>query len=273
EMGILPGPVFYEGRSHKLAKDPWWPRGWDFGKMIPLSTPFHLMDLRWHGDIGRARDAARSVVGVQGHDGQRYASPVREQLKPYASYFGHALAQWGHLRGYEVIPDDVLAAARSQVLGERRALEVTTDELPVQRDHKLTGKEYQPSYWAFHGYPADPTDEALFTPLKRVDRAVYQLLNARGAAEMLGARGTRDAELEAISARVTGSVRTKMWDPATSFFVDIRAEDDASSAVRNIVGFYPWWAEVADETHDAGLLAALEPRAFGTTLAYPSTAA
>jgi hypothetical protein len=265
EMGILQGPVFYEGRSHKLAKDPWRPRGWDFGKMIPLSTPFHLMDLRWHGDIGRARDAARSVVGVQGTDGQLYASTVREQLKPYASYFGHALAQWAHLRGYERVPDDVLAAARSQVLGERRALEAAEDELPVQRDHKLTGKEYQPSYWAFHGYPADPTDEALFTPLKRVDRAVYQLLNARGAAEMLAARGMRDAELESISAQVAESVRTKMWDPAVSFFVDIRAEDDASSAVRNIVGFYPWWAEIADETHDAGLSAALEPKAFGTT--------
>jgi len=272
QMGILPGTVFYEGRSHKLAKDPWRPGGWDFGKLIPLSTPFHLMDLRWHGDVGPARDAALSAVGAQGNDGQLYASTVRGRMKPYASFFGHALAQLGHLRGYEQVPDEAVEAARAQVFGERRELEAGADELPVQRDHKLTGKEYQPSYWVFHDYPMDPTDEATFTPLKRVDRAIYQLLNARGASEMLAARGTPDADLETIAATLARSVRDKMWDPSAAFFVDLRADDDASSSVRNIVGFYPWWAEIADETHDAGLRAALEPTAFGTSLAYPSAA-
>ena len=89
-------------------------------------------------------------------------------------------SQLAELHGADVVPADVLAAAKEQVRGEQRTFVTSADELPVVSDHKRTGKEYQPSYWYFHDYPADPKDKSTFTPLKRVDRAVYQYLNAQG---------------------------------------------------------------------------------------------
>lgn len=38
-----------------MTKTPYEPDGWEFTKLIPLSVPMHLLDLRWYGkkDYGK----------------------------------------------------------------------------------------------------------------------------------------------------------------------------------------------------------------------------
>ncbi|WP_114558716.1 MGH1-like glycoside hydrolase domain-containing protein [Desertihabitans aurantiacus] len=272
-MGLLPGTVMFEGRSHKMSKEPWRPGGWEFTKLIPLSTPFHLLDLRWRSDPAVGVAVMAAVPSAQQPDGQLHACTVGQVHKPYASFFGHAVERFARVHGWDSVSPEVLQTAKRQVRGERIALEADEDELLVQRDHKRTGKEYQPSYWYFHDYPANPRDPHTFTPLKRVDRAVYQYLNAAAVAELCARRGDPDgAEFASLADRVARSVLEKQWHPASAFFYDLHHRTDEVSLVRNVVGFYPWWARLTDGRHVEGLRRALAPDLFGTPLAYPSVA-
>ena len=62
----------------------------------------------------------------------------------------------------------------------------------------------------------------------------------------------------------------KQWDETTAFFYDLHHATDEKAMVRNIVGFYPWWAEITGPEHLAGLLAALGPDEFDTPNPFPS---
>ncbi|UFU03784.1 hypothetical protein LQF12_04005 [Ruania suaedae] len=271
-LGALPGRVMYEGRSHKMRKDPWRPTGWEFSKVIPLSTPLHLMDLRWRADPDEAEAVMRSIPPLQGEDGQLHAHTIGRRMNPYANCFGWSLAQVAQVHGPWTVPAEALAAAKAQVRGEARWL-AGPDGLPVQHDHRLTGKEYQPSYWYFHDYPADPKDPATYTPLKRVDRAVYQHLNAAGVARLCAQREDPDeAEFAALAADVARSVLSKQWDPDSAFFYDLHHRTDERALVRNVVGFYPWWAGITGPAHAHGLVRALGGDHFGTEHPYPSVA-
>ncbi|SEE75008.1 MGH1-like glycoside hydrolase domain-containing protein [Ruania alba] len=272
-LGHLPGTVMYEGRSHKMTKAPWRPTGWEFSKVIPLSTSLHVQDLRWRADPADTIEVLSSAARLQGTDGQLYSHTVREQMKPYANYFGWAMALFAQLHGAASVPDAVLVAAKEQVRGEHREMVTSDDELSVVHDHKRTGKEYQPSYWYFHDYPADPKDKTTFTPLKRVDRAVYQYLNAKGVVALCAARQDPDEqEFRDLARRLAASILAKQWDPGTEFFYDLHHRTDERAMVRNVVGFYPWWAGLTDERHTAGLRRALAPGYFGGAEPYPSVA-
>lgn len=272
-LGHLPGRVMYEGRSHKMAKAPWRPTGWEFSKVIPLSTSLHVQDLRWRADPADTIEVMASTARLQGTDGQLYAHTVTQRMKPYANYFGWAMAQFAQLHGGAAVPQAVLDAAKEQVRGDRRQLVTSEDELPVQYDHKRTGKEYQPSYWYFHGYPANAKDKSTYTPLKRVDRAIYQYLNARGVAALCAARQDPDEqEFAGLAEALGASILAKQWDPGTEFFYDLHHRTDELARVRNVVGFYPWWAGLTDARHTAGLRRALAPEHFGGGEPYPSVA-
>ncbi len=269
-LGALPGRVMYEGRSHKMSKDPCNPTGWEFSKVIPLSTPLHLMDLRWRADPDEAEAVMHSIPPLQGADGQLHAHTTDRRMNPYANCFGWSLAQVAEVHGPWAVPAEALAAAKAQVRGEAQWL-AGQDGLPVQQDHRLTGKEYQPSYWYFHDYPTDPKDPATYTPLKRVDRAVYQHLNAAGVAHLCAQRGDPDEpEFTAVAADVAQSVLDKQWDPESEFFYDLHHRTDEHALVRNVVGFYPWWAGIASSRHAHGLVRALGQDHFGTEHPYPS---
>ena len=269
-IGRLPGTVVYEGRSHKMTKQPWAPAGWEFSKHIPLSTPMHVLELRWHHDAALGAAVLRSVVDRQGDDGQLYSATANEVMHPYANFLGWAAWQHARLHGWESVAD-VLPTLKRQVRGERENQVPDSDELPVQVDHRLTGKEYQPSYWYFGGYPDDPKDPAGYTPLKRVDRAVYQHLNALGVARLCALAGDPDEpEFAGIADRVAASVLAKQWDPAGAFFYDLHPRTDERALVRNVVGFYPWWAGITGPEHAAGFERALGPEVFGTAWPLPS---
>jgi len=270
-VGALPGLVVYEGRSHKMTKNPWRPEGWEFSKLIPLSTPMHALELRWRGGGDEAVAALHALLGHQAPDGQLVSGTATDSMHAYANFAGWAAGQVALLHGADRLRD-VLPLLAAQVRGEAEHL-AGADGLPVQVDHRLTGKEYQPSFWYFTGYPENPMDPAGRTPLKRVDRAVYQYLNARGVAA-LSARldPPAAAEFEKIADQLRDSISGKMWDPGTEFFVDLHHQSDARAPVRNVVGFYPWWTDIADGVGPEPLVRALrDPDGFGTPNPVPST--
>ncbi|EYD74132.1 cell wall surface anchor family protein [Rubellimicrobium mesophilum DSM 19309] len=271
-LGALPGPVIYEGRSHKMGKAPFAPSGWEFSKLIPLSTPMHLLELRWHATADLGGDLLAALAAAQGIDGQLYAKTVNETMHPYANFAGWAAWQYALARGLDPRLAAGLPTLKRQVIGERENLATAGDALPLQVDHRLTGKEYQPSYWYFHGFPDDPFDKATYTPLKRVDRAVYQHLNARGVAALAAALGDEDApRFAALAEEVATDILSKQWDSKTGFFYDLDPETDRKAMVRNIVGFYPAWAGLTDAEQARGLLAALVD-GFDTGCPFPSVA-
>ncbi|WP_116952410.1 MGH1-like glycoside hydrolase domain-containing protein [Jiangella endophytica] len=270
-VGGLPDALFYEGRAHKMTKTPWEPVGWEFSKLIPLSSPMHLLEARWHPDPSLGAGLWRTLRAAQGDDGLFRSRTVADEFHAYANFLGWASYQYALVHrdadGVAAMRDSLAA----QVRGERRKLATGGDELPIETEHILTGKEYQPSYWAFHDYPADPRDRSGYTPLKRVDRAIYHYRNARGVAalsRLLDVGG--DAEFDALADAVAADVLAKQWDAGTGFFYDLHHGTDQKAMVRNVVGFYPYWAGIVGDEHLPGLEEAL--RLFGTGAPLPSTA-
>lgn len=270
-LAPLDGALFYEGRSHKMTKTPWAPVGWEFSKLIPLSTPMHLIEARWHHDPQLIDGLFHVLAGTQREDGQFDARTLTRTIHPYANFMGWGTYQYALAKGIDDNTRAALPLLKRQVRGEAQFLATGGDSLPIQQRHQLTGKEYQPSYWYFHGYPDDPFDQATYTPLKRVDRAIYQYLNARGTAALCRLAGDAEAaEFDALAEAIRKDVLEKQWDAASGFFYDLHHATDEKAMVRNIVGFYPWWAEITGPEHLDGLLAALGPDEFDTPNPFPS---
>lgn len=267
----LDGTFFYEGRSHKMSKTPWQPEGWEFSKLIPLSTPMHLIEARWHHDAGLGTGVFPLLADAQRPDGQFDARTLSRTIHPYANFLGWGSYQYALAQG---LGDDLRAAIpmlKRQVLGEAEFLATGGDNLPIQQRHQLTGKEYQPSYWYFHNYPDDPFDPSTYTPLKRVDRAIYHYRNARGVAGLCRMAGDPEAErFDALAQAIARDVLDKQWDAETGFFYDLHHQTDAKAMVRNVVGFYPYWGGLTDEKHLPGFLDALGPNHFDTPAPLPS---
>jgi len=271
-LAPLDGTFFYEGRSHKMSKTAWAPMGWEFSKLIPLSTPMHLIEARWHRQQGLGAGVYPLLEQVQAEDGQFNARTLERIIHPYANFMGWASYQYALAQGFSAEIKAALPMLKRQVRGEDRFLATGGDGLPIQQRHQLTGKEYQPSYWYFHDYPDDPLDPATYTPLKRVDRAIYQYLNARGVAGLC--RLARDPEagaFDALAEKIAASVLDKQWDAGTGFFYDLHHQTDEKAMVRNIVGLYPYWAGITGKAHLPGFIEALGPDHFDTPNPFPST--
>jgi hypothetical protein len=267
----LDGTFFYEGRSHKMSKTPWNPVGWEFSKLIPLSTPMHLIEARWHHEAGLGTGVYPVLADTQAADGQFDARTLTRKIHPYANFMGWASYQYGLAQGINDALRDALPILKRQVRGETEFLATGGDNLPIQQRHQLTGKEYQPSYWYFYDYPDDPLDPATYTPLKRVDRAIYHHLNALGVAGLCRLMGDSEAEqFDALAGAIADDVLTKQWDAETGFFYDLHHQTDEKAMVRNIVGFYPYWAGITNDAHLAGLLESLGPQHFDTPNPLPS---
>ena len=269
--------VMYEGRDHRMAKTPLAPGGWEFSKLIPLSTPLQVTDLRWHPDRGLTREVIRSAFAAQDEDGLLLSAYVEGEQKSYANYMLHAIWLYYLASGDRALLEELLPAMERYLAGHEKRYGNPVDSLLVERTHSLTGKEYQPSYWYFKGYlaqgqyPHNPKDSQYFTPLKRVDRSVYHYLNLRAFAAMervLGREGWQSYEGKAD--RVQKDILQKMWDPETGFFYDLHYETDQKAMVRNIVGIYPFWAQMTGEEHRDGILPLMDPEAFRTGHGFPS---
>jgi hypothetical protein len=273
-FGKLNHTFFYEGRSHKMAKTPFEPKGWEFSKLIPLSVPMHLLDIRWHGDKRLGEETIRAMMETQGLDGLYHCTYVDGQGSAYSNFFAWAAYQYLLVAGDKSLAREVLPSLKRQAAGWRSVYGNDDNQLMRETVHQLTGKEYQPSYWYFNegGYPEDPTDVKYIIPLLRVDKSVYYLMNLRGVAGVCRLAGDGEAvKYEAEAERVAQDIRCLMWDRDTQFFYDLNASTLQKAMVKNIVGFYPYWAGIADSEMAEGAKKACSPL-FQTGCPFPSVA-
>jgi hypothetical protein len=272
--GLLQHPLFYEGRSHKKGKRPFSKGGWEFSKLINLSVPLHLMDARWHHDPAPSLGALRNMQETPAENGMYCCLMADERMHSFANYIG-----WAAYRLFLVHRDEnailkALPGLKDQISSWQEVYGNERDGLMTEYRHTRTGKEYQPSYWYFHDYPRNPKDPETYTHVKRVDRTVYHYLNTLGVARLCEAAGDPESvKYLQLAERIKHDVLEKMWDEASAFFYDLHDQTDEKALVKNIVGFYPAWAEMLDERHDGLVARLLDPKQFATACPYPTVSA
>ncbi len=275
-VGRLPGPCFYEGRSHRMPKTPYQPSGWEFSRLIPLSVPLQAMDARWMKDGKAARDALRALSRCLDENGIFAVTGVDECRKEYAHFAAWALYQCFLLHGGVDWVREVLPAFKTDARNVYESAK-KDDSLQIERTHALTGKEYQPSFWFFTRdcFPrrVRPAREG-YTPLKRVDRSIYAYLNFTALARLCALCGDGDgAYFSAEAEKIKGDVLGKMWEPVSRCFYDLHHETDEKAFVKNIVAVYPLWAEITEEVHLPVFDYLLSPQYFSLGSGFASAAA
>ncbi len=263
--------MFYEGRSHKTVKDLYEPKGHEFTQLIPLSTPLHLLDCRWKKDGTPCMEAVRSLVDSADGQGLFHTMMVDKTGAVYGNFAGWALYQLYLAKRDKPFLKEVLGAFQKNVWGVWESSKNGQDDLPVCRDHRRTGKEYQPSFWYFRNFPDNARDNDSFDWMKRVDLAVYLYLNGLGVAKLCEI--TKDkgaASLYRLAQRLKEQILEKMWDEKTSFFYDLHHETGEKAMVRNVVGIYPLWAQITEEKHLPLLRSYFSPEGFATGSGFAS---
>ncbi|MCD7965895.1 MAG: hypothetical protein LUG90_09030 [Clostridiaceae bacterium] len=278
DYGNIRHGVMYEGRSHKMGKTPFRCEGWEFSRMIPLSTPLQMMDLRWRRDTKMVEDMIQSLLDSQeeNEDDDLFRVLATDEIGPaYANFAAWAIYQF-YLLHSEKMPDSALVNGLERYIEAHDKLHGSeSDGLMIERIHQRTGKEYQPSYWYFSGYPKDYNNPETYTWLKRVDRSVYHYLNIRGLAGLYRMQG-EEAEakrLEERADRLGMEINEKMWDEDTCFYYDLHYQTDEKAMVKNIVGFYPLWASLEGEGKDGIFNSLYQKKEFGQEAGLPSVSA
>lgn len=270
--------VMYEGRSHKMGKTPFRCEGWEFTRLIPLSTPLHIMDLRWKNDTAMVMEMIQSLLDSQEENGEDDLFRVLavDEIGPaYSNFAAWAIYQFYLLHG-ETRPDGRLTDSLERYIeAHDRLYGAEEDGLQIERIHQRTGKEYQPSYWYFSGYPADYKNPDTYTWLKRVDRSVYHYLNIKGLAGLYRLRGEEAKAnlLEEKAEKLCCEINKKMWDEETSFYYDLHYLTDEKALVKNIVGFYPLWAGMEGAGKEGIFTSMYRKDEFGQEAGLPSVSA
>ncbi len=274
--GNLTHQTLYEGRAHAMPKTPYQPKGWEFSRLIPLSTPLHVTDARWLKNGHTAKEAMRALTGSLDENGAFAVTAVDTIAKEYANYAAWALYQLFLVHEDECFIREVLPAFKQDARSVYERMR-TGDSLQIERVHALTGKEYQPSYWFFTNqcFPQKvrPAQEG-YTPLKRVDRSIYMYLNHLGLSRLCRAVGDpEEAYFAGEAAKIKRDVLEKMWDSVSECFYDLHYETDAKAFVKNIVAYYPFWAEITEPEHLAAFKYLLSPQYFATGSGFASASA
>lgn len=237
--------VFYEGRSHKIMKEVNCVKGHEFTQLIPLSTPLHITDARWKRNAPECKQVVYTLLDSADENGIFRTMKVDETGNAYGNY-----AVWSVYQMMLTTPDkkflqEVIGGLKKYVNGLGTTTCQPNDVLPVCFDHRLTGKEYQPSFWYFENFPTTVNGKSSFEQLKRVDLAVYYYLNALGAAELCALIQDADEEkYHALADSIAKAIKERMWDEETGFFYDLRASDDKKAMVKCVTGIYPLWAGI-----------------------------
>lgn len=270
-MGNMKHGVFYEGRSHKTAKDLYQPKGHEFTQLIPLSTPMHIVDCRWRQDDKECREALLSLIDSMDQNYIFHTMMIDRMGTVYGNYAEWAFYQYALVHKDKDFIRLLLPMYKENVRGVLRSSKNNKDNLPICYDHRRTGKEYQPSFWYFNDYPDNAKDNDSFTYLKRVDLAIYLYLNALGTAKLCEMIKDSDgAEFYALAEDLKVQVLSKMWDEKSGFFYDLHHETGEKAYVKNVVGIYPLWAEINDDSHLKILDYYFSSQGFATGSAFAS---
>lgn len=248
--GLLQYPTVYEGRGHKTRKDtPFSTGGWEFSRLISLSSPLHMTDYKWFNDKELLHQFVRGYYSCLTEEGLNASVFVNHSGGSFANFLVWAIYNMYLVDGDLDFVKEMLPMMKKNVDGVATQFKSENDSLIVEVRHQHTGKECQPSFWFFTGYPFYSWErKRTITPLKRMDSSIYHYLNTLGLANMMEAAGDPEAEVYKEKARkIANDVNTKTWDEDTKFYYDLHFETDEKALVKNIVGVYPYWAGITDK--------------------------
>lgn len=273
QQGYLKHTTVYEGRGHKTGKmEPMKVTGWEFSRLICLSTPLQLTDYKWCPDKELLHDIIRGVLSTADENGIVQSTFVHHKGSPFANFLIWAIYQNYLLDGDVEFVKEILPLAKKCVDGNTKVYGSANDNLQIEVKHQRTGKEFQPSYWYWSDYPKENAKH-LATPLKRMDTSVYHYLNVKGLYKMMEAAGdAQAAEYKEFADTLARQINDKAWDEETGFYYDLHHETDEKAMVKNIVGFYPYWAEFADEDKLKGIEHLFDKELFNLGELFATTA-
>ena len=275
DWGYLKHTTVYEGRAHKTGKgEPLKVSGWEFSRLICLSTPLQLTDYRWHSNKEVLQDIIRGVFDTADENGICMSTFTNHKGSPFANFIVWAVYRNFLLDGDKEFIKEMIPAMKKCVDGNTAVYGNDKDYLQIEQRHQRTGKEFQPSFWYFLGeYPSHNEAKRNQIPVKRMDTTVYHYLNIRGLAEMMEATGHEEtAKYKEMADTLARQINEKMWDSETGFFYDLHHETDEKALVKNIVGVYPYWAEITDEAQLIGLEKLFDKDYFNTGSVFATTA-
>lgn len=273
-FGYLQYPTVYEGRAHKTSKTP--PlsvRGWEFSRLINLSSPLQMTDYRWFPDKELLHQFVRGYMTTGDENGVLQSVFTNHRGGGFANFLIWAIYRMYLVDGDKEFLKEILPKAKAVVDGTTKVYSSENDLLQVEKKHQRTGKEYQPSYWYFTDFPTNGRDKSKITPLKRIDSSVYHYLNIKGLGLMMQAVGDPESEKYLEMAKtLADQINEKTWDETTKFYYDLHYQTDEKAMVKNIVGIYPYWAEISDELKLEGLEKLFDPAYFNTGSVFSSVA-
>ncbi len=267
QCGFLQNTTVYEGRAHKTGKGtPLKVNGWEFSRLICLSSPLQLTDYRWYPDKEMLQDIIRGVLATAGEDGLLQSTFTNHKGSPFANYFIWATYRNYLLDGDKEFIKEMLPAMKKCVDGNTATYGAENDYLQFEVRHQRTGKEYQPSYWYFMDqYPPMDNTKRTQTPIKRVDTTIYHYLNIKGLYKMMEAVGDPEsAKYKKMAETLASQVNKKMWDENSEFYYDLNRDTDEKAMVKNIVGVYPYWAEISEDDQLGGIEKLFSEEYFNT---------
>lgn len=248
-----------------------------FRAPITYSAPCHMLENRWMHEAELARGSLLTFIDNQRPDGGFYGyldiNHYRQEM------FYHA--NWGRA----VLSLDAVHPSMEFLQKAYTGLKKLASYYDTERDsevsglydidnHYETGQEYSSRYLAVNK-DADRTHWGEVFRMKGVDVTVYvyELKSALATiADKLGLAS--ESELWALEAsKIRDAVRNVMWDPDQEMFFDVNPASGRRTHVKSAVCFYPYFTDIVDETHLAGLRRHLfSKREFWTPVPVPSLA-
>lgn len=249
-----------------------------FRAPITYSAPCHMLENRWMHDAELARGSLLTFIDNQRPDGGFYGyldiNHYRQEMFYHANWGRAVLALDGVHPSMEFLQKAYAGLKKlAGYYDTERDSEVSG--LYDIDNHYETGQEYSSRYLAV-SKEADQTQWGEVFRLKGVDVTVYvyELKSALAAiADKLGL--VAESELWAMeSSKIREAVRRLMWDADHEMFYDVDPATGIRTRVKSAVSFYPYFTDIVDETHLAGLRRHLfSKREFWTPVPVPSLAA
>jgi hypothetical protein len=263
KLGRMQWPTQSEGRWRST----WYPN------VISYGAGHQVREARWLRDAKYWQGHLRTWVENQKADGiyPSHVTPKGPSSGQYTDWIT-STAWEGHLvhpdRAFLAQVVDKLAA---NVRGWQQVYDPDGDGLLRVDSHWWTGMEYQPSFFAFSNYqpskdfsqPARPVD------VDRVDLTAYNYGNAVAVARIYRLLGKSDQarECEALAAKISRAVTSRMWRPEKRFFYSLRADDGAVADVKEVIGVYPFYFGMIPwgQGYESAWASILDPKQFWTT--------
>lgn len=227
-----------------------------FRAPISYSAQCHILETRWMKHPRVAQGSLLNFIHNQQPDG-RFIGYLAPRSLP-GEFFYHA--NWGFIRDLDLIHPDAeflkhaYEGLSSYVAYFDRERDPAGTGLYDIHNHYETGQEYMHRYVAVDR-TADQQHWGTVFRLKGVDVSVY-LYETKQALADIACKLNRNDEAEHwdSSARGTGrAILNSMWDPETEMFFDIDPATGDRTGVKAAVCFYPYFTDLVDESHLAGL--------------------